>query len=109
MVHATLGTLLLVLSTGCATGLFAHRERVNNGQEVMTGAARAAMEPTIRPAKGAGVVLGLSMAFDLGPKTSAAKQRDDAKSKSVLALMGGRLNPIVQPAKPLVVRSGTSF
>jgi hypothetical protein len=104
MMHATLGTLLLVLSTGCAAGLFAHHERVNNGQEVMTGSARAAMEPTIRPAKGTGVVVGFSMAFDLGPKTSAAT-RNDTKSKSVLALMGGRLNPVVQQAKPVVVRS----
>jgi hypothetical protein len=95
MLHALVCTLALMLSTGCAGSLFAQGERMP-GTIAYSEAAdvQQGMAPLIRTTRGAGLVVGIRVPFDLGRATSA-QNTADTDSPLMSALLGSNLGGFV--------------
>ena len=94
MIHAVVCSLALILSTGCATGLFAQGERMPGtltSTESMV--ASQGMAPLIRTTRGAGLVVGVRVPFDLG--RASEDKVSDASSPLMSMLMGANLGSFV--------------
>jgi hypothetical protein len=69
MMHGLVGLLVVVLGSGCAASMTTRVERYSGagGQS----ASVVGMSPLIRTARGLGVVVGLTVPFDIGGHSSA--------------------------------------
>lgn len=67
--HGLVCFLVVVVGTGCAASMTTRAERYSGG--VGHSASVVGMSPLIRPAKGTGLVVGLTVPFDIGGHSSA--------------------------------------
>lgn len=87
MVHALVCSLLLVMSTGCASSLFAQGERMPGTlTSTESVAISQGMAPLIRTTKGAGLVVGVRVPFDLG---RAPEDKVAEESSPLLSMLAG--------------------
>jgi hypothetical protein len=90
MLQALVCTMALTLATGCASSLFAQGERMPGTITANESLAstQGGMVPLIRPARGAGLVVGVRVPFDLG-YTPPNVTPDEENSSPLLTLLSG--------------------
>jgi hypothetical protein len=89
MIHVLVCSLLLVMSTGCASSLFAQGERMPGTiTSTESVAVSRGMAPLIRTTRGAGLVVGVRVPFDLG-RAPASEDQVAGESSPLLSMLAG--------------------
>jgi hypothetical protein len=107
MVHALLCSLALIMSTGCATHLFVHGERRPGIPASSESVAVAqGMSPLIRTTRGAGLVVGVRVPFDLG---RAPDSDTSAETSPLLSMLRAKLGSFVNLQRAAQPKSLSDF
>jgi hypothetical protein len=99
MLHGLVCSLVVLVVSGCASSMSMQAERSAGG--INQSASLVGLTPLIRsPRKGTGLVLGLTIPFDIGARTSADEASGDVSSTTrMISMVSGKTPAQLQSAK----------
>jgi hypothetical protein len=99
MLHGLVCSLVVLVVSGCASSMSMQAERSAAG--LGQSASLVGLTPMIRgPHKGTGLVLGLTVPFDIGARTSADESSGSVSSSTrMLSMVSGKTPAQLQSAR----------